>query len=1049
MELPVAELRNAQSRLDIAMNRIEEIIAEVHKMRLNEENLSDVRSKLEFLQDDLIKRQKLVSAIVKQIKKMKKFRGQQGKKQMSKTYEKLQAYETEVSVLSKIQNEVATISNKDFAELRRMMNPSAALRDLFTGIAILFKVPKWKRWPNVQSFIAKASTKTKILELRPHHLDARTVKRVRKFLNEHEDTVNRLAAYKANRKIAPLEPWLRTMVALAEKIVIYGLAPETLELELQKMQQEIKSENELTQTVAKCKAKEKEIINAFRAIFRAKGENFEGFRTLSDFLGVEAEEDDSDLDIGEENEEAKDGTFPVSDFVKKDKGSQPLSLGFSIGVNSSDVLGESSESRRPRRAAKGSRRHGRPLEESNDSSLKKKKVRSSRVLSYFSGPSNSIPGKGRREQAVQDENSRRRLGKKNRRKEKNDELPDLGDLLEENTKARGNTKGRGKSSKGRKLAANKDIKESRTFRSRNGAQSNESSRRKGENDLLESKGKNFSPELTLDDNPRPTSLSISASRGSTFKPTIDNFTDIKYEEEDDRSLSLDESLSLQEPLTVCVTSNVHVSAGDYGVYKDFEEESKAHSDNQDQGVETNPRSNQSTSSTRKGARGKNPRSNQSNKAQVGDDASSTRKGAKERSPRSNQANKAQVGDDASSTRKGAKERNPRSNQSNKAQIGDDASSTRKGAKERTPRSNQSNKAQIGDHASSARKGAKDNRKRKGVKDNRTGKGVKDNRARKGAKDKAISSHDGSQNLSMSSVTTSGTVIPSLHNHSTDMGKVISEQKSDNAYQKSSTSMSVGINDQPSGNLNGTSRAAGNNNSSSDVGKSAYALTSISNQTISIDSASSLPEGRSASEIGGSGVNLSRDTSSHTRRSLVEFPERSSLVEFADDGKIGKLPICNSVRESVVVADMPIIDQKVVEEDDEELDPEVLQTLVVKMRKSLRDLNVDGLDLHESEEKNTDQFKDIILRYNRHRRNSISVDTDAFDIWKGMGYEFKNYKNTRKKVGNVKKNKKEIGYHVEEETPYFKLAQEMRTKREISSGALEALDVQVRRRVNTS
>merc|ERR1712060_238968 len=324
--------------------------------------LSDVQTKLSFLQDDLIKRQKLISAIVKQIKKMKKFR-EQGKKQMSKAYEKLQAYETEVSVLSKIQNDVATISNKDFAELRRMMNPSAALRDLFTGIAILFKVPKWKRWPNVQSFIAKSSTRKKILELRPHHLDARTVKRVRKFLNEHEDTVNRLAAYKANRKIAPLEPWLRTMVALAEKIVIYGLAPETLELELQKMQQEIKSENELTKTLSKCKAREKDIINTFRTIFRAKGENFEGLRTLSDFLGEDVEEDDSDLEIGDENEESKDGAFPKSDFIKKDKSSQPLGLDFSVGVNSADVLGESSASRRPKRAARGGRRQGRSLEE--------------------------------------------------------------------------------------------------------------------------------------------------------------------------------------------------------------------------------------------------------------------------------------------------------------------------------------------------------------------------------------------------------------------------------------------------------------------------------------------------------------------------------------------------------------------------------------------------------------------------------------------------------------------------------------------------------------
>jgi len=945
MELPIAELRNAQSRLDIAMNRIEEIIAEVHKLRLDKQNLSDVQTKLQFLQDDLIKRQKLVSAIVKQIKKMKKFRGQ-GKKQMSKAYEKLQAYETEVSVLSKIQNDIATISNKDFAELRRMMNPTAALRDLFTGIAILFKVPKWKRWPNVQSFIAKSSTKQKILELRPHHLDERTVKRVRKFLNQHEETVNRLAAYKANRKIAPLEPWLRTMVTLAEKIVIYGLAPETLELELQKMQQKIKCENELTQTLAKCKAREKDIINTFRTIFSAKGEDFEGFRTLSDFLGEKVEKDDSNLKIGDEYEELKDGVIPVSEFVEKDKGSQPFGLDFSVGVNSSDVLGESSASLRLKRAGKGSRRQGRSAEESNNTALKKKKVRSTRVLSYFTGPSNSIPGRGRREQGSKDDNSRKGFGKNKRRKEKGDQLPDLGDLLEENTEAHG------KSSKGRKIIANKDTEESRTFPSSNGNQPNWSSSRKRENDALESKGNNYPPELTLDDNPGPSNLSISASRGSTFEPTVNNFTDIKYEEDDDLSLSLDNSVSLKDPLTLCVTSNVHVSTGDFGIYEDFSWEAKAPSDNQNQGVE------------------KNHRSNQSNKAQVGNHDSSIRKGAKD---------------------------------------------------------------------NRTRKGAKDNMALNGANDKRTQKGEKDNRTRKGAKDTAISSHGGSQNPSKSYMTTSGTIIPSSDDHSTNMGKVIEEQKSDRAYQKPSNlslTMSRGTDGQESGNFNSTSRAAGDNNCSRDVRETAYALTSISNQEISIDSAASLSESRSASELEESGVNQSRNTSSHTRKSRVKPPV---------DGKAGKLPVCYLYRNSVDVADMPIIDHKAEEEEEEEeVDPELLETLAMKLQSSLRELDLDGLDLDQDEEKNTDQFKDIILRYNRHRRNSVSIDTNVWDIWKGMGYGFKKYK----KFSKVKRKKKRVGYYVEEETPYLKHVQDMRTARATSSGEIEALDEIARLRVNT-
>jgi len=943
MELPIAELKDAQSRLIAAMNRIEEIIAEVHKLRLDQQNLADVRTKLEFLQNDLIKRQKLVSAVVKQIKKMKKFRGQ-GNKQMSKTYEKLQAYETEVSVLSKIQNDVATIGNKDFAELRRMMHPTAALRDLFTGIAILFKVPKWKRWHNVQSFIAKSSTKDKILALRPHHLDARTVKRVRKFLNEHEETVNRLAAYKANRKIAPLEPWLRTMVALAEKIVLYGLAPETLELELQKMQQDIKSENELTKTLEKCKAKEKDIVNAFRTIFKAKGDNFEGLRTISDFLGEEVEQDDSDLDIGDEHEESKDEVSPVSNFVKKGKRRQAVPLDFSTGVNSADVLGEASVSRRPQRAGKGSRREGRSLQGTSNSAQKKKK-RSTAVLSYFSGPSNSIKGKGYGDQGATHGNSSKGPGANKRSQGRDNQLPDLADLLEENTKARGKT------SKGRKMPANKDNNESRTLRSRNNAQPNESSSRMREIDLLESEGNNHTAELTLDDDPGGrTHLSISASRGSTFKPTINDFADSKWEEEeDDLSLSLDDSVSVKEQLSFCVTSNLHVSTGDFGAYKDFDAEAKADSDNPNQGLK------------------KNPQSKQSSKKKVGDRGNLTRKGAKDRAVSSHD------GSDnfsmATMTTTGTVKPGSKIYENN---IGDDND--------------------------------------------------------RGAKDNAISSHDGSKDFSMATMTT-GTVIPNSNGHETNMREAGGDKKSDHDQKPSdhSLTMSRGTNVQAIGNLNDTSRATGNNNSSNDAGTAAHALTQISNESISI-ATTSLPESGIGNELG-SGVKTN-----HSRKSLIDF---------ADVDKVGQ-ESCISFRESVVVESLPEIDQK--EAKDEELDPELIETLVVKMRRSLRELDVDGIDLDENEEKNSDQFKDIILRYNRHRRNSINYDTDAFDIWKGMGFQFKSFK----KVSGVKKKKKEIGYHVDEETPYLEHVQKMRTKRAASgSGStLEAMESLERQRINT-
>merc|ERR1719412_3423803 len=127
------------------------------------------------------------------------------------------------------------IDKRAFAELRRMMNPPPAMRDLFTAIACLFEVPKWKRWERVQSFIAAAATQQKILSLKPQDLTEKIIKKAHKWINEHEETVNRLSAYKANKRLAPLEPWLRSILALAEKIVIDGVDPEQIKADLEQM----------------------------------------------------------------------------------------------------------------------------------------------------------------------------------------------------------------------------------------------------------------------------------------------------------------------------------------------------------------------------------------------------------------------------------------------------------------------------------------------------------------------------------------------------------------------------------------------------------------------------------------------------------------------------------------------------------------------------------------------------------------------------------------------------------------------------------------------
>eukprot|EP00495_Collosphaeridae_sp_1-RS-2012_P005784 TRINITY_DN5223_c0_g1_i1.p1 TRINITY_DN5223_c0_g1~~TRINITY_DN5223_c0_g1_i1.p1 ORF type:complete len:196 (-),score=17.15 TRINITY_DN5223_c0_g1_i1:49-636(-) len=173
-----------------------------------------------------------------------------------------------------------------------------------------------------------------------------------------------------------------------------------------------------------------------------------------------------------------------------------------------------------------------------------------------------------------------------------------------------------------------------------------------------------------------------------------------------------------EPLSLCVTSNVHVPTGDYGVYQDFEEEAKAHSDNRNQGEKKILRPINQTKSKLANMLVRNVRERRT----IGY--------ARERMT---------IGQ--------ARERRTIRHTWERTTIGHARARRIIGhARERRTIRHTWELMTIG-HA----------RERRTI------------GTRKGAKDKAISSHDGSHNLSMSSMTTSGTVIPGVQSHSTSMG----------------------------------------------------------------------------------------------------------------------------------------------------------------------------------------------------------------------------------------------------------------------------------------
>jgi len=266
-------VNKSQADLAIAIRRIDSILHEVHAERDRHSDVESINAKIRKLKQDLMETERTVKFLLIELKKEKKLQDEV-KSQLHTTLTRVKAYETETNLLQNLQNDIAMISKKDFAELKRLFRPAQVLRDLFTGIAMLFKVPGCDKWRNVQKFIAAASTQGKIRRLKPEEVDPETVKKVRQFIDEHEDTINRMAAYQANKKIAPLEPWLRVIVSLCEKMVIEDLQPEEAVEQITMMRRESQiftnKLQKIAMTVARAEATELEVVNAIKVLIHEK-----------------------------------------------------------------------------------------------------------------------------------------------------------------------------------------------------------------------------------------------------------------------------------------------------------------------------------------------------------------------------------------------------------------------------------------------------------------------------------------------------------------------------------------------------------------------------------------------------------------------------------------------------------------------------------------------------------------------------------------------------------------------------------------------------------
>lgn len=266
-------VRNSQANLAVAIRRIDNILREVHEERDKQTDVESIQKKIMKLKKDLMETERTVKLLLIELKKEKKLQDDVNQ-QLNSTLMRVKAYETETLLLQNLQNDIALISKNDFAELKSLMHPAKVLRDLFTAIAMLFKVPHYDEWSNVQKFIAASSTQGKIRRLKPEEVDKPTVEKVRKYIDEHKDTINRVAAYQANKKIAPLEPWLRVIVSLSEKMIMDSVTPdqasEKIAMMRRKSQLFTNKVQKLALTVARAEATELEVVNAIKVLIHEK-----------------------------------------------------------------------------------------------------------------------------------------------------------------------------------------------------------------------------------------------------------------------------------------------------------------------------------------------------------------------------------------------------------------------------------------------------------------------------------------------------------------------------------------------------------------------------------------------------------------------------------------------------------------------------------------------------------------------------------------------------------------------------------------------------------
>jgi len=116
-------------------------------------------------------------------------------------------YQNAVDELETYNEKLAVIDHKTFAEMKVMKQPPKVLKNLLTGVCMVFGMSK-PSWREATSFICRRDMRHKLLNFDPKVLDPKARHKATKFILENMDSFNPVRVEGVNRKAVLLADWV-------------------------------------------------------------------------------------------------------------------------------------------------------------------------------------------------------------------------------------------------------------------------------------------------------------------------------------------------------------------------------------------------------------------------------------------------------------------------------------------------------------------------------------------------------------------------------------------------------------------------------------------------------------------------------------------------------------------------------------------------------------------------------------------------------------------------------------------------------------------------